>query len=82
MLSDDLPVKMLAIGMAAAVLIDSTVIRMVLVPAVMSLLGKWAWRPRWLDRITPHLDIEGTEHLAQLAREEAQVQRDLVTTAR
>jgi putative drug exporter of the RND superfamily len=82
-LSDDPTVKMLAIGMAAAVLIDSTIIRMVLVPAVMSLLGKWAWwMPRWLDRITPHLDIEGSEHLAQLAHEEAQAQRDLVTTAR
>jgi putative drug exporter of the RND superfamily len=81
-LDDDPTVKMLAIGMAAAVLIDSTVIRMVLVPAVMSLLGKWAWwMPRWLDRITPHLDIEGTEHLAKLAPEEPPVRVDVRTGA-
>lgn len=53
--------QMLAVGMAVAVLIDVSIIRMILVPAVMALLGKWAWRmPRWLDRITPHIDIEGT----------------------
>ncbi len=57
----DPTVKMLAVGMAVAVLVDASVIRMILVPAVMALLGKWAWwMPRWLDRITPHIDIEGT----------------------
>jgi RND superfamily putative drug exporter len=64
-------VKMLAIGMAAAVLIDASVIRMILVPAVMSLLGRHAWWiPKWLDRITPNLDIEGSGHLTRIAREE------------
>jgi RND superfamily putative drug exporter len=67
-LDPDPTVKMLAVGMAAAVLIDASVIRMVLVPAVMSLLGQWAWwMPRWLDRIIPNIDIEGTEHIARLA---------------
>jgi RND superfamily putative drug exporter len=57
--------------MAAAVLIDASVIRMILVPAVMSLLDKHAWWiPKWLDRITPNLDIEGSEHLARIARED------------
>ena len=52
-LDPDPTVKMLAIGMAAAVLIDASIIRMILVPAVMSLLGRHAWwMPRWLDRIT------------------------------
>jgi putative drug exporter of the RND superfamily len=70
-LDPDPTVKMLAIGMAASVLIDASVIRMILVPAVMSLLGSNAWRmPKWLDRITPNLDIEGSEHLARVAREE------------
>ena len=65
-LDPDPTVKMLAIGMAAAVLIDASIIRMILVPAVMSLLGRHAWWiPRWLDRITPNLDIEGTTHLAR-----------------
>jgi RND superfamily putative drug exporter len=70
-LDDDPTVKMLAVGMAAAVLIDASVIRMVLVPAVMSLLGKWAWwMPGWLDKITPNIDIEGSEHLARMAAAE------------
>jgi hypothetical protein len=62
-LDPDPTVKMLAVGMAAAVLIDASVIRMILVPAVMSLLERHAWWiPKWLDRITPDLDIEGSEH--------------------
>jgi putative drug exporter of the RND superfamily len=62
---------MLAIGMAAAVLIDASIIRMILVPAVMSLLGRHAWWiPRWLDRIMPNLDIEGTAHLARVSQQE------------
>jgi RND superfamily putative drug exporter len=69
-LSDDPTVKMLAIGMASAVLIDASIIRMVLVPAVMAMLGRWAWwMPAWLERITPHLDIEGSEHIARSAAE-------------
>jgi RND superfamily putative drug exporter len=56
----DPTVKMLAVGMAVAVLIDATIVRMVLVPAVMALLGSAAWwMPRWLDRILPNLQIEG-----------------------
>ncbi len=52
--------KIIGIGMAAAVVIDATIIRLVLVPATMELLGdkNW-WMPAWLDRIVPHLDIEG-----------------------
>jgi RND superfamily putative drug exporter len=53
-------VKMLAVGMAVSVLIDASVVRMVLVPAIMSLLGDHAWWvPRWLDKILPHIDVEG-----------------------
>lgn len=49
-------VKMLAFGLAVAVALDATVVRLVLVPAVMFLLGRgnW-WLPRWLDRRLPHL---------------------------
>jgi RND superfamily putative drug exporter len=58
-LSDDPTVKMLAVGMAVAVLIDATVVRMILVPAAMALLGPRAWwMPGWLDRIVPHLQLE------------------------
>ncbi len=55
-LDPDVTVKTLGIGMAAAVLIDATLVRLVLVPATMTLLGRanW-WQPRWLDRALPHL---------------------------
>ena len=53
-------VKMLGFGLGVAILLDATVVRMVLVPATMSLLGErnW-WTPAWLDRVLPHLDAEG-----------------------
>ncbi|MGW5418765.1 MMPL family transporter [Streptomyces sp. NPDC003943] len=58
--SDNIVVKMLGLGLAASVLIDATIVRLLLVPAVMTLLGARAWWiPRWLDRILPHLDTEG-----------------------
>ena len=61
-LDTDPTIKMLAVGMAVAVLIDASVVRMVLVPAVMSILGDRAWwLPRWLDRIIPDLQLEGAE---------------------
>jgi len=59
-LDDDPTVKMLAVGMAVAVLIDASIVRMVLVPSVMTLLGDRAWwLPRWLDRIVPDIQLEG-----------------------
>ncbi len=57
----DPTVKMLAIGMAFAVLIDASVVRMILVPSVMALLGAGAWwMPRWMEPIVPHLQLEGS----------------------
>ncbi|MEU1853348.1 MMPL family transporter [Streptomyces sp. NPDC019990] len=58
--SDDIVVKMLGLGLAVSVLIDATVVRLLMVPAVMTLLGRHAWwTPRWLDRVLPHIDAEG-----------------------
>ena len=59
-LGDDPMGKMFGVGMALAVLLDATLVRMVLVPATMSLFGRanW-WLPGWLDRILPHLELEG-----------------------
>ncbi|MFF7934163.1 MMPL family transporter [Streptomyces sp. NPDC007940] len=58
--SDNIVVKMLGLGLAVSVLIDATVVRLLMVPAVMTLLGRHAWwTPRWLDRILPHIDAEG-----------------------
>jgi len=68
-LSGDPNVKQFGLGMAAAVAVDATVIRCVLVPAVMSLLGRSAWwMPKWLDRITPKLSIEGEEFFEERDR--------------
>ncbi|MFD4876216.1 MMPL family transporter [Streptomyces sp. NPDC058420] len=58
--SDNIVVKMLGLGLAVSVLIDATVVRLLMVPAVMTLLGRHAWwTPRFLDRILPHIDAEG-----------------------
>jgi putative drug exporter of the RND superfamily len=60
-LTTDPTVKMLAVGMAFAVLIDATLVRMILVPSVMTLLGRHAWwMPRWLEPVVPHLTLEGS----------------------
>jgi RND superfamily putative drug exporter len=58
--SPDVVLKVIGVGMAAAIFIDATVVRMLLVPAVMHVLGKanW-WMPAWLDRRIPELYIEG-----------------------
>jgi putative drug exporter of the RND superfamily len=55
-ISGEIFLKLLGIGMATAVLVDATVVRMVLVPSLMQLLGRanW-WMPRWLDRAVPRL---------------------------
>jgi putative drug exporter of the RND superfamily len=49
----------MGVGMGTAIFVDATVVRMVLVPAVMQLMGRvnW-WIPRWLDRLLPRLDVE------------------------
>ena len=58
--SSDVMVKMFGVGLATAVFLDATLVRMVLVPSTMSLLGgaNW-WLPRWLDGLLPTLDFEG-----------------------
>jgi RND superfamily putative drug exporter len=64
--------KMFGVGLGVAVLLDVTLVRMVLVPAVMGLLGARAWwLPGWLDRLLPHLDLEAGEPVpAPVARGE------------
>lgn len=60
--SDDPVVKMMGVGLATAVAVDATIVRMVLVPSTMALVGEpnW-WIPRWLDRLLPRLDLEDFE---------------------
>ncbi|MDX2936477.1 MMPL family transporter [Streptomyces ipomoeae] len=53
-------IKMIGFGLASAVLFDAFVVRMAIVPAVLTLLGDRAWwLPKWLDRMLPHVDVEG-----------------------
>jgi RND superfamily putative drug exporter len=68
LVGDEIFLKLLGVGMATAIFLDATVVRMVLVPALMQLLGRanW-WLPRWLDRRLPRFDVER----ASVVREEA-----------
>jgi putative drug exporter of the RND superfamily len=61
LLENDRVVKLFGVGLASAVLLDATIVRMLLVPATMELLGdrNW-WLPRWLGRLLPNIDVEGT----------------------
>jgi RND superfamily putative drug exporter len=55
-------IKSMGFALAVGVAIDAFVVRLTLVPAVMSLLGRSAWwLPRWLDRILPDVDLEGAK---------------------
>jgi putative drug exporter of the RND superfamily len=65
LLNGDPTVKQFGVGLAVAVILDATVVRCLLVPALMLMMGKHNWyMPRWLDRIVPHLSIEGAEYFA------------------
>lgn len=65
MLSEDVVIKMMAFGLTAAILVDVLLIRFLLAPAVMSMLGEKAWTlPRWLDRVLPKIALEGAEEAA------------------
>lgn len=59
-LESDRTAKLMGTGLAMAIFLDATVVRMLLVPATMELLGdkNW-WLPKWLDRILPNVDVEG-----------------------
>jgi putative drug exporter of the RND superfamily len=56
---DDPAIKMFGLGLATAIFVDATIVRMVLVPATMKLMGdaNW-WIPGWLDRLLPSVDID------------------------
>jgi RND superfamily putative drug exporter len=70
-LGDDPTIKMMGLGFSVAVLLDATVVRMMIVPAVMALFGDRAWwLPAWLDRFLPNLDVEGEHLIEQLDQQE------------
>jgi len=70
-LGDDRQLKLFGLGLAIAVLIDATIVRMILVPATMELLGdkNW-WIPKWLDRLLPNIQVEGQHHIAPVPASE------------
>ena len=62
MLSPDITSKSMGFALAAGVFFDAFLVRMVLIPSLLVLLGKWAWwMPAWLDRILPDIDVEGSK---------------------
>jgi RND superfamily putative drug exporter len=74
-LNGDPTIKQFGVGLAVAVILDATVVRCLLVPALMVLMGKINWyMPRWLDRIVPHVSIEGAEFFAARDRSSAPVE--------
>jgi RND superfamily putative drug exporter len=72
----DGPIKAIALALAVGVAVDAFLVRMTLVPAIMTLLGDKAWYlPKWLDRLLPNVDVEGEslrEHIEQRAWTERQ----------
>ncbi|GAA2076195.1 MMPL family transporter [Microbacterium hatanonis] len=59
--SESVIIKSMGLGLSLGVLFDAFIVRMLLMPAIMHLLGRSAWwLPRWLDRITPNVDVEGS----------------------
>jgi RND superfamily putative drug exporter len=70
-LSTDPTIKQFGVGLAVAVILDATVVRCLLVPAVMILMGRWNWyMPKWLDKVVPHFSIEGAEFFHQADEED------------
>jgi RND superfamily putative drug exporter len=67
-LGSDPAIKMMGVGLATAIFLDATVVRLVLVPATMKLLGdaNW-WLPGWLDRLLPELDPASVEKPVEVA---------------
>lgn len=72
-------IKLFGTGLALAVFLDATFVRMLLVPATMELLGEknW-WLPGWLDKILPRINVEGPPHEEIVATAQAEAEAELV----
>ncbi|MCA2217614.1 MMPL family transporter [Jidongwangia harbinensis] len=82
-LAPDALIKSIGFALAAAILLDAFVVRMTIVPAVMTLLGRRAWAlPRWLDRILPNVDVEGDRLSVEEPPDEPPVRPELVGAGR
>ncbi|MFB7877350.1 MMPL family transporter [Nocardia sp. NPDC056064] len=80
-LETDVTAKSFGFALAAGVAIDAFVVRMVIVPALLVIMGKWSWWiPKWLDRILPDIDVEGAK-LEQLRNQNAETVKQPVTVS-
>jgi RND superfamily putative drug exporter len=81
-LSGDRTIAMFGIGLAAAVALDAFVLRTLLVPALMHMMGSWNWwLPDWLERRLPRLSIEGTADAAGTGGDSSRTLRELSDSA-
>jgi RND superfamily putative drug exporter len=80
MLEFERTMKMMGTGLAVAILFDATIVRMILVPSTMELLGdkNW-WLPRWLDKLLPNLDVEGHGEAAPIFDEDTEEREPALT---
>lgn len=75
MMANDPMTKVIGLALAFGVLFDAFIVRMMIVPAVMLLMGKAAWyMPKWLDKILPNVDIEGESIMKDIEKEKEQKQ--------
>ncbi|MEU8234587.1 MMPL family transporter [Actinoplanes sp. NPDC048967] len=82
-LAEDIIIKSLGFALAFGVAVDALLVRMTIVPAVLSLLGRSAWwLPRWLDKILPNVDVEGGRLAEQLAHSDRRPSDQGPTTGR
>ena len=78
--ADSTRIRPRGFGLAFGVLVDAFIVRMALTPAIMALLGDRAWwMPKWLDRLTPNMDVEGAA-LSEKMSEKIQYERESAAT--
>ncbi|APE32799.1 hypothetical protein BOX37_01125 [Nocardia mangyaensis] len=77
-MESDVTAKSFGFALAVGVAIDAFIVRMVIVPALLVIMGKWSWwMPKWLDRILPDIDVEGAK-LEQLRAEKVDIEKQPV----
>ncbi|MBF6164254.1 MMPL family transporter [Streptomyces gardneri] len=78
LMETDVTAKSMGFALAVGVLLDAFVVRMVLIPSLLVIMGKWSWwMPKWLDRILPDIDVEGTK-LRELQQRSAETAKQPV----
>ncbi|WP_339843430.1 MMPL family transporter [Paenibacillus sp. FSL W7-1088] len=79
--AEDTIIKSMGLALAFGILVDAFIVRMTLVPAVMTILGKYAWYlPKWLDRLLPNIDIEGESIMQENMNESGMTKNTKVQT--